>query len=177
MVTFTLRRAFWRLAAAGTITLALLSCGQQSPTSEPKAPVAPISLAGDLSQIDVCKTIPKEDIEAVMGCKLAKLPEPFEYYETSGSGGCWYEGAKGNDGEAHFGYVVFTPVSAFNQQPLYKKTDVVGLGAAAYFNNGADARQLWVKLNDKVAMVVAFGDVPKEAGARAIADLVLASVK
>jgi hypothetical protein len=173
MIIFSFNRAVYRLAAASLISIGLLSCGETSSPSDPKAPVAPIAIGGDLSKIDVCGAIPKEDIEAVMGRKLAKAPARFEYYDSGGTCGCWYEAAKDKDGEAHFGYVVLTPVSAYNEQPLYKKTDVTGLGAAAYFNNGADARQLWVKINDKVAMVVAFGDVPKEAGARAIAELVL----
>ena len=49
--------------------------------------------------------------------------------------------------------------------------------AEAYFNNGADTRQLWVKMNDQVAFVVAFGDLAKEAGAQAIAKLVAAAIK
>jgi hypothetical protein len=166
-----------RFAMAALIGIGLLSCAQTSQTSDPKAPVAPIAIGGDLSKIDVCAAIPKEDIEAVMGRKLDKAPEHFEYYDTAGSRGCWYEAAKDKDGEAHFGYVVFTPISAYNEQPLVKKTEATGLGAAAYFNNGADARQLWVKVNDRIAVVVAFGDVPKEAGAREIAQLVLAAIK
>ena len=59
----------------------------------------------------------------------------------------------------------------------YKKVDVSGIGDSAYFNNGADARQLRVKLNNKVVFVVAFGDVPKEAGAQAIAKLLAAVIK
>src|SRR5262245_7083992 len=165
-----------RFTAASLMAIGLLSCGQMGSTSAPKAPVAPIAIGGDLTRIDVCQAIPKEDIEAVMGRKLTKV-ERFDYYETAGSGGCWYEAAKDKDGEAHFGYVVFAPVSAYHEPPLYKKTAVPGLGSAAYFNNGADARQLWVKINDKVAFVVAFGDVPKEEEARAIAELVLASAK
>lgn len=172
---FSLNR--FRFAIAGLIGIGLLSCGQTIQTSDPKAPVAPIAISGGLSKIDVCAAIPKEDIEAVMARKLAKAPEHFEYYDTAGSSGCWYEATKDKDGEAHFGYVVFTPISAYNEQPLVKKTDATGLGAAAYYNNGADARQLWVKVNDSVAIVVAFGDVPKEAGARAIAQLVLAAIK
>lgn len=162
--------------AVSLMGLGLLSCGQVSSTSAPTAPVASIAISSDLSKIDVCHAIPKEDIEAVMGRRLVKT-QPFEYYETAGSGGCWYEAAKDKDGEAHFGYVAFTPVAAYNEQPLYKKTDVTGLGVAAYYNNGADARQLWVKINERVAVVVAFGDVPKEAGARALAALVLAAAK
>ncbi len=52
-----------------------------------------------------------------------------------------------------------------------------GFGDSAYFNNGADARQLWVKIDNRVAFVVAFGDVPWEDGAKAIAKLVAAAIQ
>ena len=68
-------------------------------------------------------------------------------------------------------------MAEYDNQPLYLNTDVSGLGDDAYFNNGADARQLWVKIDNKVAFVVAFGDVEKEAGAKAIATLLLAAIK
>ncbi len=157
-----------------------LACGISSTVSAPKQPtipIAPITLGGDLTQMDVCKAIPQEDIEAVMGRSLSKPPERFDYYDTTGSSGCWYEAASDSDGEAHFGYVVFTHLDAYNTQPLYNSTDIGGLGQAAYFNNGADARQLWVKVNENVAFVVAFGDVPREDGCKALAQLILAAIK
>ena len=73
--------------------------------------------------------------------------------------------------------MVLTPVAEYASQPLYKNVSVSGIGAEAYFNNGADARQLWVKVNDRVAFVVAFGDQPNEAGAQAIAKLVVAAIQ
>jgi hypothetical protein len=73
--------------------------------------------------------------------------------------------------------VVLTPVEVYENQPLYLDTDVSGLGQEAYFNNGAAARELWVKLNEQVAFVVAFGDVPSEAGAKAIAQLLVSAMK
>jgi len=159
------------------LILVTLACGKQATPSEPKAPVAPITLQADLTSIDLCQAIPVEDIEAVMGRKLASDPEFFEYYDTTGSSGCAYDAGKSSDGEAFFGYVVLTPIEAYNNQPLYKDVDVFDIGQEAYFNNGADARQLWVKINDQVAMVVAFGDVPIEDGAKALAELVLAAIK
>ncbi|MEK7787758.1 MAG: hypothetical protein AAB658_20325, partial [Chloroflexota bacterium] len=72
---------------------------------------------------------------------------------------------------------VLTPVEVYNDQPLYQNMDVSGIGVEAYFNNGADARQLWVKVNDSVAFVVAFGDQPDEDGAKAIAKLVADAIK
>jgi hypothetical protein len=60
---------------------------------------------------------------------------------------------------------------------LNLNVNVGGFGQEAYFNNGADARQLWVKVNDTVAFVIAFGDVPKEEGAKATAQLLIAAIK
>ena len=62
-------------------------------------------------------------------------------------------------------------------QPLYLNVDVSGIGEEAYFNNGADTRQLWVKINDNVAFVVAFGDVANEDYEKAIAQLVVAAMR
>jgi hypothetical protein len=112
-----------------------------------------------------------------MGCKLVSPPQTFTYYDTNGTSGCTYDAGKDSSGEAHFGYVVLTPLSVYGEQPLYKNADVSGIGDSAYFNNGADARQLWVKIDNKVAFVVAFGDQPKEEGAKAIARLVVAALR
>jgi hypothetical protein len=163
----------------GFVTLFLLAsiaCSLSAPVSEPKATVAPIKIGSDLTAVDICQAIPREDIEAVMGRKLISAPQHFNYYDTPGAGGCSYDAGKDASGSAYFGYVVLTPIEAYNTQPLYKNVDVKDIGQAAYFNNGADARQLWVKINEKVAFVVAFGDEPREEGARAIAKLVLAAI-
>jgi len=171
-------RYFAPLIFVTCLVMAALACGTSNSAPQPPgAPVGPIGLGGDLTQIDVCQAIPQSDIEAVMGRKLNAAPKSFNYDDTPGESGCWYEAAKDSSGEAHFGYVVFTPVSVYAGQPLYQNLDVSGLGQAAYFNNGADARQLWVKVNDSAAFVVAFGDVPREDGAKALAQLILAAVR
>ncbi len=161
------------------LILAGLACGGGTnlvPTAEPNLPVAPLVIQGDLTQNDICKAVPQADVEAVMGRKITST-KSFAYDNTPGESGCWYEAAKDSDGEAHFGYVVLTPGTVYDNQALYENKDVSGLGQAAYFNNGADARQLWVKVNDQVALVVAFGDLPHEAGAQVLAQLVLTALK
>jgi len=161
-------------------TLSSLACGllSSSPSySEPTIPIAPITIGSDLTAIDLCQSIPQEDIEAVMGRKLAEVPTQFDYYDNGDTSGCFYEAEKDSDGEAHFGYVVLTPLHVYDNQPLYLNEDVSGIGDEAYFNNGADARQLWVKINNKVAFVVAFGDVENEEGAKAIAKLMAEAIK
>ncbi len=164
---------FFASAACGLPAAAI----KPTAASLPQAPIAPIDISGDLTKIDLCQAVPKEDIQAVMGRPLITSPKSFNYYDTPGVGGCTYDSGKDSTGEAHFGYIAFTPASVYSSQPLYQNTAVSGFGVEAYFNNGADARQLWVKVNDTTAFVVAFGDVPNETGARAIAKLVLAEIK
>ncbi len=140
-------------------------------------PIPPITLSGDLTQIDLCQLIPQENLEAVMGSELVNAPERiFDYDGMPGESGCAYVAASDADGSANFGYVVLTPIEAYENQPLYLEADVSGLGQEAYFNNGAAARELWVKANDDTAFVVAFGDVPKEAGAQALAHLLVSAI-
>jgi hypothetical protein len=152
---------------------------QPTPTSVPLslAPIAPITIGQDLTAIDLCQAIPKENIEAVMGRRLVKAPERFDYYDTPGASGCSYEAEKDPNGEAHYGYVVLTPVEVYANQPLYLNVNVSGIGDEAYFNNGADTRQLWVKIANKVAFVVAFGDIANEDYEQAIARLLVAAIK
>ena len=161
------------------VVLSAVACGsvKSNSVSEPKAAVSSITLGSDLTMIDVCQAIPREDMQAVMGRKLASDPQPFTYYDTSGTSGCWYDGGKDASGEAYYGYVVLTPVEAYNSQPLYQDVAVSGIGESAYFNNGADTRQLWVKVNQAAAFVVANGDRANEDGLKALARLVVAAIR
>jgi hypothetical protein len=157
--------------------LSALGCASGESVSEPRAPLAPIAIGSDLTAVDVCRAIPGEEIEAVTGRELVAEPERFEYYDTPGTRGCSYDAGKDGSGNAYFGYVALTPIDAYENQPLYKNVDVDGIGQSAYFNNGADARQLWVKVDDRVALVVAFGDEPKEEAAKALARRIVAAIE
>lgn len=171
---------FALVLAAGLAGLATLGCLSSTSTAAPKPPeatVSPLIVDDDLTQVNVCQAIPREDIEAVMGRKLASAPEPLDYTGAGDSSGCSYDGGKDSQGNAYFGYVALTPVSVYEEQPLYQEKEVTGLGQEAYFNNGADARQLWVKVNENLAFVVAFGDQPNEEGALALARLVLTALQ
>jgi len=163
-----------------TLIFTILACGlpgSVSSVKQPTVPLAPITIGSDLSKVDVCAAVPVADMEAVMGRKLVAAPQTFNYYDTPGVGGCMFEAGKDSSGNAYFSYIALTPVQVYNDQPLYLNVDVSGLGEEAYFNNGADARQLWVKVNDRLAFVVGIGDQPNEAGARALAEMVLAAIK
>jgi hypothetical protein len=168
----------FQLLALLLVMLALAACGgaNQAPP-QPEATIAPIVLTDDLSKIDLCQAIPQEVIAAALGRKLVSPPQHFEYYETSGSTGCQYDAGKSSSGDALFAYVALTPPEVYAQQSPYKNQAVSGIGDAAYFNNGADARQLWGKIGEKAALVVAIGDAPNEDGLKTIAQLVVAAIQ
>jgi hypothetical protein len=153
------------------------ACAGAGASSEPTVPIEPITITDDLTTIDLCQAIPQEDIEAVMGVELVEPPTRYTLRNTDDTSGCYYEGPTDSDRERHFGYVILTPLEVYDNQTLNQNEDVTGIGDAAYFNKGGDARQLWVKLNDKVAFVIGFGDVAKEEGAKAIAELLVAAIK
>src|SRR5258708_13473 len=95
------------LTLAVLIALANTACEKLA--TEPKTPVAPISISRNLAQIDVCQAIPKEDMEAIIGRKLVSEPKRFEYYDTKGPSGCSYDAGKASAKPAYFSYV-FTGV-------------------------------------------------------------------
>lgn len=168
----------WRLLDVLLLALILAGCGGAAqPASQLKVTMAPLSFTGALAEIDLCQAIPPEAIEAVLGRKLVAAPQRFAYDGDPGSAGCQYDAGTDSQGNARFAYVALTPPTAYSQQPLVQNRAVSGIGDAAYFNNGADVRQLWVKVGDKAALVVAIGDAPNEAGLKAISELVVNAIQ
>ena len=160
---------------AGGLLVSSSACGA---SPEPTLPIAPITIGEDLTSIDLCQAIPQENIELVMKLKLVKAPTRYSLRNEEGTSGCFYEGPTDHDPTIrHFAYVILTPLEVYDNQPLFQNVAVSEIGDEAYFNRGADARQLWVRLDDKVAFVVGFGDTPNEEGARAIARLMVAAIK
>jgi hypothetical protein len=106
-----------------------------------------------------------------------QLVEPPTRYTLRNTEGSNYEGPTDSDRERHFGNVVLTPLEVYGSQRLNQNQDVSGIGDAAYFNKGGDARQLWVKVDNKVAFVVAFGDVARDEGTKAIAKLMVKAIR
>lgn len=170
------------LGIFSTVALALalttLACGfgGNNQTQQPDQAVAPITIGDDLTAIDLCQAIPRANIEAVLGRELSSNPQPFSDFAGQPAAGCSYDGGSDSQ-QAYFGYVVLLPLEAFENQPRNQETQVSGIGDAAYLTNGADARQLWVKIEGKAAFVVAFGDAPNETGAQAIARLLAAAIR
>jgi hypothetical protein len=161
--------------AAAALACGPLGSGSSAPTIS--GTVAPITIGSDLTQIDVCAAVPASIMEGAIGRKLATQPTRFDFYGTAGASGCMFDGGKDSNNQAYYGYVVLTPTSEYDNQPLYQNNDVSGIGDEAYLNNGADTRQLWVRIKDKVAFVVAVGDVADEAKEQEVAKLVVAAIR
>ena len=172
------RKAFLLLMVMIGIVISLPACAAPEVSSEPTEPISPITIGADLTSIDVCAAIPPEDIEAVMLVKLTNPPSPYTYRYTEGTSGCYYEGSVDNTTpDKQFAYVVLTPLEVYDNQTLYQNEAVSGIGDQAYFNGGPDQRELWVKIDNKVAFVISFGDIPKEEGAKAIAKLLVEAIQ
>jgi len=172
------RKTFFLLMIMIGSVISLSACAAPDVSSEPTEPISPITIGDDLTSIDVCGAIPPEDIEAVMTVQLAKPPRHYTYRYTDGSSGCYYEGPYDNiNKEKQFAYVVLTPLDAYDNQTLYQNEEVSEIGDQAYFNGRPNKRELWVKLDNKVAFVVSFGDVPKEDGAKLIAKLMVEAIQ
>ncbi len=172
------RKTFLLLMFMIGIAISLAACAVPEVWSEPTEPISPITIGADLTLIDVCAAIPAEDIEAVMLVKLTNPPSPYTYRYTEGTSGCYYEGSVDNTTpDKQFAYIVLTPLEVYDNQILYQNEAVSGIGDQAYFNGGSDKRELWVKIDNKVAFVVSFGDLPKEEGAKAIAKLLVEAIQ
>ena len=172
------KKTFLLLVLMIGIVISLSACAVPDVSSEPTEPISPITIGDDLTSIDLCEAIPQDNIETVMKVKLVAAPKRYTYRYTEGTSGCYYDGPyNGLNKEKQFAYVVLTPLDAYDNQTLYQNVDVSGIGDQAYFNGGSDERQLWVKIDDKVAFVVTFDDVPNEAGAKAIAKLLVEAIQ
>jgi hypothetical protein len=146
------------------------------PSIEPLTPIAPITplpSSLDVTTIDVCKAIPSAMVEQLLGRKLQGTPESFQYYDADVSSGCQWSAGKDASGEAYFAYAALLPAKDWNpsEVPL-----MGGIGDAAYYLNGPDARQLWVLANGKAIIVVGIGDRPDEEGLKHLAAQVIATL-
>ena len=170
------------LALAAAVAFRFVIQPALAPKAAPTLPspptLEPINLSQGVARVDLCQFVPAATMEAVMGRQLVANPAHFDYYNTPGASGCWYDVGADALQTAHFGYVMLTPLSTYTGQPLKNEAAVTGLGKSAYFNDDyQNARQLWVKINENNALVVAFGDQPNEPGARLIAQMVLNALR
>lgn len=172
-------RKLYILAGIVALVIAALACGPVGGGSAPQitGTVSPMTIGPDLTQIDVCAAVPASIMEGAIGRKLTGAPTKFNFYDTPKVSGCMYDAGKDSSGQAYYGYVALAPVEDYDNQPLYQQKAVTGIGDEAYFNNGADTRQLWVRIKGKVAFVVAVGDVADESKEQAVAQLVAAAIK
>jgi len=158
-------------------------CGGSTPVST-LVSVAEASSVGALDLPDfsawsasqVCQELSSEVVADALGRKLENEPQPFNDPATLGIG-CAYDA--GSDGQqAYFAYLSLAPGSAYKQTQRAgsEGIEVDDFGLEAFRLYGADAEQLWIKLSDEAALVVAIGDQPNLNAARLLAKSFLESV-
>jgi hypothetical protein len=163
---------FLRLESAATATPTAAAQSQ----SEATVTLVEVRPGMDVSMLKVCELLPAVEVEKVLGRKLVKTPEGFSLNGANTDAGCSYSAGKDSANNAYFAYAVVAPTSDYAANRPVQPELVPGLGDEAFFINGPDARQLWVLLNGKAAIMVAIGDAPDEAGTRALATTLIAAV-
>jgi hypothetical protein len=127
---------------------------------------------GDLRTADLCRAVTSAEVEALLAKSAVTEGKRFSYDGTAASSGCQWDGGKSGR-EAVFAYAAIVPAASMRREPAVSRRPVSGLGREAFLNNGADARQLWVLINDQQALLVARGDRPDDARLEAFARALL----
>lgn len=109
---------------------------------------------------DLCSLLPKELLEPLFGQAIQGDPQSFE--DDYLGKGCSYDFGEEN-GAAYFAYFSIAPISSFTDSKTNgsQVTEQAYLPGEAFSVNAADAQQLWVKLDENRAVVIAIGDRPK----------------
>jgi len=162
-----------------TLTLFLVACGvSDSPLKVEPASVSSLRLPdfSSWSAEAVCKVLSTDTVAEVLGRDLKSKPQPFDDPAYLGKG-CAYDAGKGG-ANAYFAYIALAPSPLYedNRRAGFAVREVNDFGLEAFHANGADAEQLWIKLSDEYALVVAIGDEPNPEGARLIAKTFLENV-
>jgi hypothetical protein len=148
-----------------------------STSATPAEMITPKPGTFDLRSFDACAAVPTSVVEQVLGRQLSGKPEKFSFNNKNTDAGCTLDAGKDADKNAYFAYVVAAPVDEYVVNRTPKAEFVKGIVDEAYFVNGADARQLWVLVDGKAAVMVAIGDRPNDTGARNIATEIIKAIK
>jgi hypothetical protein len=109
---------------------------------------------------DLCGILPKEIFSPLIGSEMTGNPEPFE--DDFLGKGCSYDFGE-VDGAAKFLYISLAPMTSFeaSEETGNNVTAVPFLPEDAFTVDAADAQQLWAKLDNERALVIAVGDEPQ----------------
>jgi hypothetical protein len=127
------------------------------PTATDALPtLVPAQDANNDGAIDICEVIPQSVLEATMGRTLTGPGQSFS--DPALGEGCAFDFGKDNDA-AYFAYVTIGTEQQFTNAlaNAVKAEPVTTIGDSAFLNYGPDARQLWVRVGKKSALV-AIGD-------------------
>ncbi len=129
----------------------------------------------ELASFPACGMLPGTAAEGVLGRPLASPPSPYAYAAADDSAGCLYDAGPDGAGERRFAYVVALRAAAWAELPRRRDVAVDGIGEEAYFDDGPEARELRVRIDDRAALVVGVGARSDEAACLEIAGRVLAA--
>jgi hypothetical protein len=130
---------------------------EAKPTAADALPtLVPALDANGVGSIDICEVIPQPVLESTMGRTLTGPGQPFS--DPALGDGCAFDFGKDSDA-AYFAYVTIGSEQQFTNAlaNAVKAEPVTTIGDSAFLNYGADARQLWVRVGKKSALV-AIGD-------------------
>ncbi len=130
---------------------------ESQPTAADALPtLVPAQDANGDGAIDICEVIPQSVLESTMGRSLTGPGQPFS--DPALGDGCAFDFGKDSDA-AYFAYVTIGTEQQFTNAlaNAVKAEPVTTIGDSAFLNYGADARQLWVRVGKKSALV-AIGD-------------------
>jgi hypothetical protein len=145
-------------------------------TPQPAVSLVEVKPGMDVSALNVCDLLPAAEVEKALGRKLVSAPQPFSFNGANTDSACSYDAGKDGSGNAYYAYAVVAPTEDYAANRPDRLEPVAGLGDEAFFVNGPDARQLWVLLNGRAAVMVAIGEKPNEAGAKALASILLTAI-
>lgn len=148
----------------------------EAATPQPAVSFVEVKPGMDVSKLNVCDLLPAAEVEKALGRKLVSAPHPFSLNGANTDSACSYDAGQDSSGSAYFAYAVVAPTEDYAANRSSRPELITGLGDEAFFINGPDARQLWVLLNGRAAVMVAIGEKPNEAGAKALASILLAAV-
>lgn len=152
------------------------ACSQGAPANTPVPTLTALSLPDDITRFDVCAYLPGGIVAQALGRNLQANPQPFVFEEVIESSGCEFDAGQDPQGNLLYAYVAFTTLETYNAQPEADRQPAGDLGEGAFFIDGADARQLWVPVDQRYAIIVGMGEQANDSAAVDLAGQLLAKL-
>ncbi len=115
----------------------------------------------DVRTLDVCKSVPKEQVVKILGHDLTKAPVAYSVEDRDV--GCYYEAGKDASSKLLFAYLTIGPTIMYlgNRELRTQLLTDTGLGDEVYTRRGSNsAIEVWVLINGKGALIAGVGQTP-----------------